>query len=196
MGKMFRFGRYHTVMNLCDLGNMMLLDTAELKDGEIRFLSDYFNEDYEGLSEICIPEHIFEWTRLSNSAIINDSYYIDNEYAIEEAEKELRYWLKDSPYYLVFASNCTWNHASAYKFVDNILETIERSYNVSIYPYGATERGKVLVCKEYSHDVPMGSFTYIIALTDRQYETLQNMGFSGVQKYVEKCVGDYEYDEE
>lgn len=32
--------------------------------------------------------------------------------------------------------------------------------------------GKVLKLKESSHDVPMGSTTYVIALTEREYRTL------------------------
>ena len=80
--------------------------------------------------------------------------------------------LKDANHYLVMAHNCRWNGASGFMLTDSLEEVLDRDYEVSIYPVAVSKGGKCLVCRESSHDVPMGSRTSIIALTEREYERL------------------------
>ena len=105
-------------------------------------------------------------------------------------DEEARYWLEDlikeADHYLVFASGCRWDGASGYKICDDVLDTIARDYDVVIYPRTATRGGKCLVCHEASHDVPMGSTTTIVALTENEYERLKDAEFEAVARFVEK----------
>ena len=48
------------------------------------------------------------------------------------------------------------------------------------------------ICREYSHDVPMGNTTYIVALTDDEYEQvtewLDDDKFASINDFVLKKV--------
>ena len=93
-------------------------------------------------------------------------------------------YLKKANKYLVFACGCRWNGASGYKFAHDYFGTVSRSYDVSIYPKAYSKGKKTLVCREYSHDVPMGATTIIVALTDKEYERLNNSSFSAVEQFA------------
>lgn len=101
-------------------------------------------------------------------------------------EEELQYILEDlignHPHYLVFASNCTWNGVSGYKFCTNIIDTCARNYDISLT---LKEKGtNAILCTEYSHDVPTGSPTYIIGLSNKEYNKLENADFSEVENFA------------
>ena len=98
--------------------------------------------------------------------------WCESDCLMDEIDYVMESLIKKADHYLVMAYNCRWNGASGYKFADDIREALNRDYDTSIYPVTASRGGKVLVCREYSHDVPMGARTVIIALTDSQYEHL------------------------
>ena len=104
----------------------------------------------------------------------------------EIADEVMGNLLDEADHYLVFARGCKWDGASGYKFAKNYNEVIERWYEFSLYPISHSDDYKVLVCKEYSHDVPMGSTTIIVALTDEEYEELSNSNFEEVEQFVEE----------
>lgn len=88
------------------------------------------------------------------------------------------------PHYLVFASGCRWNGASGYTICDNILKTVSRDYDISLYEDKPLKNGYAFT--ESSHDVPMGSTTYIIGLTEQEYERLEDAEFNEVEEFVNK----------
>ena len=95
-------------------------------------------------------------------------------------------FIKEADNYLVFAMGCRWTGASGYFFAERVEDTIYRRYPVTIRPIAATPNGKTLVCKESSHDVPMGGTTVIIALTDREYKNLSSAEFADIQEFAER----------
>lgn len=108
-----------------------------------------------------------------------------DEFLRDEVLSEL---IKDGEAYLVYASGVRWNGADGYKVVENIEDAFYRGYDASIRVDAGSAGGKILRCIESSHDVPMGSYTYIIALTaDEEYD-IENMSFDAVRHFVERCA--------
>lgn len=96
--------------------------------------------------------------------------------------------IKTANSYLVFSVGCRWNGGSGYKIADSLEDAFSRDYDSSIYLNNVSKGGKTLVCSESSHDVPMGSTTYIIALTDKEREKLDYARFETVENFVERCA--------
>lgn len=119
-----------------------------------------------------------------------DAVNWDNGYdSSEEHADYMEQLLKSANHYLVFAQGCCWDGASGYLLTESTEKLVRLSYDTSIYPTATSRGKKVLQCREYSHDVPMGSTTYLIALTDREYQILANATFAEVEKFVSKCTG-------
>ena len=119
-----------------------------------------------------------------------DRYGIDSnavdwdsgEFIEEELEWLLESYLNSHPHYLVFASGCRWNGASGYTFCENITDTVKRRYEISLV---LEEQGESSIkCIESSHDVPTGSTTIIVGLTEEEYERLEDADFSEVEKFA------------
>ena len=91
--------------------------------------------------------------------------------------------------YLVFARGCRWNGASGYSIVRDPERLFYRDYDACITPLRVLHGGKVLACRESSHDVPMGSDTYVIALTERQARRLENASFAQVERFALEWAG-------
>lgn len=135
-----------------------------------------------------------EWVLISQKDI--DSYDSSVYNAVDWGDLEFDEYLHDevcnniikkAPRYLVFASGCRWNGASGYKFTDTFDESLYRGYDTSLCINSVSKGGKVLRLTEYSHDVPTGSDTYVIALTDKEAERLEYVGFPTIEHFVEKC---------
>ena len=111
------------------------------------------------------------------------------EYDEYELEDVMQSVIKPAKHYLVMAHNCRWNGASGYKVANSLPDTVRRSYEASIYPQSASCGGKTLICTEYSHDVPMGARTSIIALTEREYEFINHWdtSFEDVERFATAC---------
>ena len=108
-----------------------------------------------------------------------------DEFLRDEVLSEL---IKDGEAYLVYASGVRWNGADGYKVVEDIEDAFYRGYDASIRVDAGSAGGKILRCIESSHDVPMGSYTYIVALTaDEEYD-IENMSFDAVRHFVERCA--------
>jgi len=93
-------------------------------------------------------------------------------------------FIKKAPAYLVFAYGCTWNGANGYTIKQTFKEAISRSYDNTQYIKGQSKGRKVLYVSEHSHDVPMGSSTKYIALTEKEYERLSNADFDTVENFA------------
>lgn len=100
---------------------------------------------------------------------------------------ELNYILTDKigkfPHYLVIACNCKWNGASGYMITDEITKTCERSYDISL---DLQEEGRnAIKCRESSHDVPTGSTTYIVGISNKDFNKLEGVDLNDLIKYAE-----------
>lgn len=118
-----------------------------------------------------------------------DYEYIDiyDPYYDDTFEDLLSLLIRDADHYLVFASGCRWDGSSGYKFASSRHETVYRPYDTTIMPVAVSPNGKTLVCRESSHDVPMGSTTIIVALTEKEFERLENAkSFETIRKFAEK----------
>ena len=143
----------------------MLFDDIGLVEGEPLWLDGTSIDAYE------IP----------SDAVVWESGEFD-ELALED---ELGLWLNGQyPHYLVFANACRWNGASGYKFCDNIVDTVYRDYDVSIDIQKEIKNG--FVARESSHDVPMGSQTVVLGLTEDEYEQLVDAEFDEIERFVQK----------
>ena len=129
-----------------------------------------------------------DWLNMTAHDI--DRYGIDSsavdwdsgEFIEEELEWLLESYLNSHPHYLVFASGCRWNGASGYTFCENITDTVKRNYEISLV---LEEQGESSIkCIESSHDVPTGSTTIIVGLTEEEYERLEDAEFSEVEKFA------------
>ena len=150
-------------MNILDSCTFYEVDQTKLNSEQLRnFVGDSLDEgslilSLEQIKNADIPEEAIDW----------ESGGFDRE--------ELNYILTDKigrlPHYLVIACSCRWNGASGYMFTDEIAKTCERSYDVSL---DLVEEGRnAIKCRESSHDVPMGGTTYIIGLTEEEFELLE-----------------------
>lgn len=91
----------------------------------------------------------------------------DDGYPICSSSEVLAPFLKAAGHYLIFARGCTWDGRSGFKIADTTDDILSRSYDISISPMACTRGGKVLICRESSHDVPYGYPLIVVALTNR-----------------------------
>lgn len=95
-------------------------------------------------------------------------------------------YIREANYYLVYLKNSTWRNASGFCIVGDVERVLDRGYNHSMYLEDSVAEGKVLVCKEYHHDKPLGHPSYIVALTDEECSSLKVMSkmdvFEGISK--------------
>lgn len=104
----------------------------------------------------------------------------DGEVDLDMAEMMLTNLIGKHPYYLVFAKGCRWNGSSGYKFCNNIISTFMRDYESNIIIVDHNQNA--IKCRESSHDVPMGSDTYIIGLTMPDYERYKDADFTEIEQ--------------
>ena len=99
----------------------------------------------------------------------------------------LQSWIGYHAHYLVFAQGCRWNGASGYTIVPRILDTLHRPYDATFH-YKNHIEGRALICMESSHDVPTGSTTVIVGLTDKEFEKFEDAEFSEVEAFAEQFI--------
>jgi|GEM_PF-1836674 len=107
-----------------------------------------------------------------NQSVYEATDWSDGEIDEDFRDEVLSSLLRPSYGYLVFTRGCRWDGASGYKLVKNVEEAFSRSYEASISPVSVSTGGKTLVCCESSHDVPTGSETIVVALTEKEYDRL------------------------
>jgi hypothetical protein len=95
-------------------------------------------------------------------------------------------YIREANYYLVYLKNSTWRNASGFCIVGDIERVLDRGYDCAVYLKDSVADGKVLVCKEYHHDKPLGHPSYVVALTDEECSSLKAMSktdvFEGISK--------------
>lgn len=169
-------GRKENAMNIFDYGTYEHLDWEKLNENQ---KAELFYMGYEEDMPVC--RYDIETFGL-NDAVESFAYF-----EIEDVEHCLRGYLKEADHYLVMAHNCRWNGASGYKITDDIAKTVQRNYDVYIEPISVSKGGKSLICRESSHDVPMGARTTIIALTPREYEKYSDCDWAEIEAFVTQC---------
>lgn len=163
------------ILNACTTYNVNLLKVG--MDIRAKLEESWGSLDAD-CQEITMNLNDIEEFEIPSNAVDYDSFEFD--------EEELQYILEDlignHPHYLVFASKCTWNGANGYKFCNNIIDTCVRNYEISLT---LREKGtNAILCTESSHDVPTGSPTYIIGLSNKEYNKLENADFSEVENFA------------
>ena len=164
------------ILGSCTFYDVNLLkipaDIREKLDKEFDFDADS--------SEVRLSEETIDKYNIPSETVDYDSCDFD--------EDELEYTLEDlignHPNYLVFASGCRWNGASGYTFCDNITDTVKRNYEISLRLVEQFKNG--IECIESSHDVPTGSHTYIIGITDEERDSLEDADFSEIEEFVNR----------
>ena len=169
--------------NLVNLGNFYTVDLISLPENVRLRLNDdgyicdedqsYLDMTDTEIEEYDIPIECVDW----------DATFFEKEefdWVVDELIQT------DANHYLVFAKNCRWNGASGYKVVSELRDAFCRDYDVNIYAAGQSEDKKCLKCTEYSHDVPTGAPTFIVALSEDEHEFIEDASFSEVTEFVMK----------
>lgn len=128
---------------------------------------------------VCMTKSLIDKFDISSDAIDFDSYDVDQDML----ESELEHFLGNYPHYIVIATHCKWNGASGWMFTDSLIKTVSRNYDISLI---IEENGHdAIKCKESSHDVPMGSTTYIVGLSNDDFDKLEDAELDELIKYAE-----------
>ncbi len=179
-------------------------DLEKLKEIDIQQVGSFYSFNCNDIKEEYRDKYDITQEMLDNDEeILIDSY--DTEAVKDDACWEygdfddyeftnfISQLIKKGNYYLIFLSHSRWNGASGYKIVNDIDKAFYRDYDCSQYVTGGSIGGKVLQLSEYHHDCPMGHTSYIVALTDKEYERLDNSDFKTIQEFAEsmenKVVG-------
>lgn len=88
-------------------------------------------------------------------------------------------------HYLLFNTNCNWRGLSGYTVKENTTDLFFRTYDTTLEYITSTKNGKMIICKEYSHDVPTGGILYFVGLTDKEY---QNIDKIDIHKFINKIL--------
>lgn len=92
--------------------------------------------------------------------------------------------IKETKHYLIVAYNYTWNNRSGLKFANSLIECFIRDYDCCQYVMGGSQGKKVLSLNESHHDKPMGAETIIVALTDKEYDTLKDKSYESIMQFA------------
>ena len=169
---MFNEFKYFEGRDLLKLATDYTVDTEYLTEEQKEELGVYDDDAYivldeSSIEDMDIPYEAVDWT---------DPEWNDDS---------ISGIMKDSAKYLVFAYGCRWNGASGYKFADTFRSALARDYDVSLVAKAVSKGGKALYLSESSHDVPMGAPTVIVALTNREYDSLCQKDFDGVKAFAD-----------
>lgn len=164
-------------MNILAACTLYEVDLLKLSEEMYDKLSNDFSIDADCTILTLSEEDIYKY-EIPYQAVNLDSCQFD--------EDELAFIMEDIlgnyPHYLVFASGCKWNGSNGYKIVEDITETCYRDYDISLSPIDKGRRKASFL--ESSHDVPTGSTTYMIGITDEEYDKLANAEFEEVESFV------------
>lgn len=96
--------------------------------------------------------------------------------------------VKNSNHYMVYLPHSTWRGATGCGFTDDLKDAFYRGYDCSQYVKAVTKGNKACLLRESHHDVPMGHYVVIIALTDKEYEHYNNSSFEECIKFAENYL--------
>jgi len=175
------FGKdYVKKVNIQEVGVYYTVPACDIiEEKRDEFDIENFDSEYVMLDKYTIDngDYLYRYCNLS--------YDYTDEIEIDSFINDLMDYKKYNNY-LVVAYNCTWNHASGFKFVKDYKDCFYRNYDVSQYVTGSSKGGKSLELKEYHHDVPMGHKVIIVGLTDSEYYDLEDKNFDDIDNYINK----------
>lgn len=156
-------------MDILDMCTFYKVDPIKLSVEQKKEYNKKYNcEISDDVDNLYISYSDIKQLFISDDAINWDSA----QFIEDELEGILTDKIGKHPHYLVIACGCRWNGASGWMFTDSIVKTCERSYEISL---DLQEEGvNAIKCRESSHDVPTGSRTFIIGLSDVEYKILKN----------------------
>lgn len=147
--------------------NYDLLDYQDVNGDIVKFF-DVDANDADGMD---IPAECVEGT-----------YWEDDDIIDEEC---LSQYIPSACKYLVCTSSTRWDGTSGLKLCKNRLECVEKSYNASLILDESFKSDGSVRCAEYINDVPTGTYTYIIPLTEDEYTSFTSMDFHDVRSFVQ-----------
>lgn len=140
------------------------------------------NEEYVSIPIGCLYEHLID----------EYDYECDNFDEIEFLDfvEDL---IKKAEHYLIVAYKYNWRGQTGVKITNSLLDCFYREYDCSQYVIGGSKGKKILSIKESHHDNPMGSEVLIIALTDKEYEDLENASWEKTIAFGDKMRKKVQY---
>lgn len=129
------------------------------------------------------PRYKSEVEKIKDSSVF-DLFDFDDPFI----EENLHKYIKTADYYLVYLRGCRWNGSSGYRVVNNIKDAFYRGYDCNIYLEKSSNKGKILQCREYHHDVPTGHSSYIVALSKDEHSKLESKSIFNVFDYIENLL--------
>lgn len=173
-------------MNILENCTYCIIDLEQLAERNPKAIEEMKNDGFdidEDVDTLTVRESDLHEYNIPYEIVDNTSWDFD----WLELEDLLLSKIDKHPHYLVMATHCRWNGASGYKFCENITDTVQRGYEITLVL--EEERDRAIKCRESSHDVPMGSTTYIIGISEEEYEKLSESSFEEVQAFAEKIFG-------
>lgn len=166
-------------LNILDSVTYYTVDLEKIDDEtKKRMEEDFGSLDEENSPYLSITMHDIDRYDIDSNAVNWDT----GKFMEDELEWLLESYLNSHPHYLVFASGCRWNGVSGYTFCEDIKDTVYRNYDITLT---LEEQGESCIrCRESSHDVPMGSTTIIVGLTEDEYERLEDAEFEEIENFA------------
>lgn len=167
--------------NLEVLKKMNIQEVGSYAVTRVRNIKEEFRDDFD------IDEQMLEDDEIISVPMdcIFDCLIDMNDYECDDFDDiQFRDFVEDlikkAEHYLVVFHKITWNNKSGYKIVDNLIDCFYRDYDCSQYVIGGSRGQKVLSIKESHHDKPMGAEVVIIALTNKEYEKIENQKIDNI----------------
>lgn len=117
-----------------------------------------------------------------------DIDYNFSDFDNDEYSEFLSEIVKKANNYLLYLPNSTWNGASGCGIVNSLEDAFIRNYDCHQYIKAVSRGNKAVLLRECHHDVPMGHHVVIIALTDAEYNKLENADFNTLEKFALKYL--------
>ena len=155
------------------------VDVTRINKESLDKLINDFGNDLTDMHYVRFTGDIISKYEINEDAIDYDSVdFLDNL-----LEDILESRIGKHPHYLVFAKGVRWNGSSGYSIVEDIKKTCYKDYDVTLNIIKEIS-GKAIICRESSHDVPMGSTTIIIGINEEQFEKFKDSDFSIIEQFA------------
>lgn len=118
----------------------------------------------------------------------SDIIYGDTDFDDIGYEEFLHELVKDANHYLVYLPHSNWRGSSCCGIVNSLRQAFYRGYDCTQYIRGVSKGNKAVLLKECHHDVPTGHHALIIALTEKEYNSLENTNFNKMQDFALKYM--------
>lgn len=166
------------MLNILESCTEYSIDLTKVTNESLSQLYNDLGDDIKYKNSIRLTGDDIEKYNIDSNAIDYDSV----EFLDSILEDTLETLIGKHPHYLVFASGCRWNGNSGYKFCDNITDTVYRDYDITLLL--EEQQKNCIKCRESSHDVPTGSTTIIIGISQEIYEQLEDADFNDIEKFA------------